>query len=93
MAKTNATSDWIPVGVRLPDANQSVLVCFGTQVTIAVRYLDEWTTDDGGMLKGEWVSHWMPLPELPAVDERATIQSSKRTNKAGRASQTPYGVE
>ena len=83
MAKTNGPSQWIPVGVRLPYHNEGVLVCFGTHITIAYWSHGEWTTEDGGNLKPEWVSHWMPMPAPPPVDERASIISDKRGKPAG----------
>ena len=81
MAKTNAPSQWIPVGVRLPELNTGVLVCYGNSVTVADYYGSEWMTDDGGVIRPEWVSHWMPLPEPPPVDEQAIIRSDKRGSR------------
>lgn len=83
MAKTNASSQWIPVGVRLPDTPAGVLVCYGDCVTVAGYYGGEWMTDDGGTIRPEWVSHWIPLPEPPPVDERVTIRSDKRGQRDG----------
>jgi hypothetical protein len=81
MAKTNAPSQWIPVGVRLPESSKGVLVCYGDTVTVAGYYVSEWMTDDGGMIRPDWVSHWMPLPEPPPVDERSIIRSKRRGSR------------
>jgi hypothetical protein len=53
-------------------------VCYGNSVTVAGYYGSEWMTDDGGIIRSEWVSHWMPLPEPPPVDEQAIIRSKRR---------------
>ena len=83
MAKTNATHGWIPVGVRLPESSNGVLVCYGDCVTVAGYYGNEWMTEEGGTIRPEWVSHWMPFPEPPPVDERVSIISDRRGQSDG----------
>ena len=60
---------WIPVSERLPEPHQYVLV-FDANKNISVDFL----TTSGNVEKYFWlcnhpVTHWMPLPEPPEVQE------------------------
>jgi hypothetical protein len=59
--------EWIPVSERLPDDNTKVIVHGG----IAYIRKGEWFTLTGERFPGkpiQWpVTHWMPLPEPPAI--------------------------
>jgi Protein of unknown function (DUF551) len=65
---------WISVKDRLPDKDCSALVTDGRRVT-----LTGWTQSDGWALDredkafgttAETLTHWMPLPEPPAHEQR-----------------------
>lgn len=66
---------WIPVGERLPERGQMVIVAFRGhwggdpgQVSAEVFWSDDrggWTGCDS--MKGGKPTHWMPLPEPPEV--------------------------
>ena len=63
---------WIPVSERLPETNRLVLILtrLGTQFT-AGHYPDgNWYTPTDEIW-GE-VTHWMPLPPPPEVDDERT---------------------
>lgn len=69
IAELEAAQRWIPVSERLPEANQYVLV-FDAKKNISVDFL----TTSGNVEKYFWlcnhpVTHWMPLPEPPEVQE------------------------
>jgi len=71
---------WIPVGERLPEKNYSDI---GDEVLVKLGYPLERTAamkfDEGVFYSGGWgspstdwtdkVTHWMPLPEPPEVEE------------------------
>ena len=60
---------WIPVSERLPDNWESVLtidISKSTRDMVTAFYNPEtslWSTHSGDL----WVTHWMPLPELPIM--------------------------
>ena len=62
---------WIPVGERLPDIDQSVLICTKDgQITDGYRWNSEdwflaWGEFNGEHIGGEYaqIVAWMPLPE------------------------------
>ena len=62
---------WIPVGERLPDIDQIVLICTGDgQITDGYRWNSEdwflaWGEFNGEHTSGEYIQMvaWMPLPE------------------------------
>jgi hypothetical protein len=65
--------EWIPVGERLPEIGQEVLI-FANRRGIACFSVGErglgsgWRTSDSrASLMGAGVTHWMPLPEPPGV--------------------------
>ena len=60
-------SEWIDVKDSVPQNNQRVLACYGGDVFFA-RYLvalKTWRRDASESGMDQWVTHWMPLPELP----------------------------
>ena len=69
--KALETSAWIPVGERLPDIGQSVLICTKDgQITDGYRWNSEdwflaWGEFNGEHTGGEYakIVAWMPLPE------------------------------
>lgn len=75
-------SKWIPVTEALPKTRESILGKKSNKVIVAFRF-DDGTqgTDTAHTLNGEWVfedhitvvartiTHWMPLPKPPQMDE------------------------
>lgn len=68
-------SDWVPVGERLPEVEVNVMLAagdlggwFGYRECSKVSGQSFWYTTYGDVLL-EGVTHWMPLPPPPAVDE------------------------
>lgn len=60
------TQSWISVKDRLPNFEQPVLAYSGEELGIGFAYLDgdgKWYGDCGD------VTHWMPLPAPPEVEE------------------------
>lgn len=72
IAELEAERRWIPVSERLPDNWESVLtidISKSTRDAVTAFYNPEtsrWSTHSAGDL---WVTHWMPLPEPPEVQE------------------------
>lgn len=66
--------EWISIDDKLPPPFERVLVCFGgTELdSVAIKYLTDTAHPDGrqfwypGGQTLENVTHWMPLPPLPA---------------------------
>lgn len=63
---------WISVKDSLPPLNKKVLIMYCGDIKIAVRVhtLDgdwNWVGDDENIFKKWLVTHWMPLPALPAL--------------------------
>ena len=74
----NAQPKWIPVEEKLPDKEGRYLVCDGGDVLEAQFYLTgllrrpEWSTTDCYESEDlDHVTHWMPLPEPPEVNQDA----------------------
>lgn len=59
--ETTLESEWVSVNDRMPEQYTDVIV-FIKGDTIAVDYVDE---NGDFYYYGEYVTHWMPLPELP----------------------------
>ena len=65
---------WIPVTERLPDYNLVVLVTDGVDVGMGHRYAlaegkyEGWEVPFADIEEDD-ISHWMPLPELPKVED------------------------
>jgi hypothetical protein len=71
--------NWIPVSERLPENNDRVLVWHYDEVDMAQYW--PWPDNKAGNRRGKWeqfdpsgypfaishVTHWMPLPEPPAI--------------------------
>ena len=70
IAELEEKQRWIPVSERMPDDWESVLtidISKSTQDVVTAFYNPEmslWSTHFSYDL---WVTHWMPLPELPIV--------------------------
>lgn len=71
-AALKETQRWIPVSERLPETYKPVLtvdMSEATQVPVPAFYNPDtecWSTHFKYDL---WVTHWMPLPELPEADK------------------------
>lgn len=66
--KADAVQQWIPVSERLPNINESVLVCFDFMDGKCVRVSDRYGKNGmlwAGIPSNCKVTHWMPLPEPP----------------------------
>jgi hypothetical protein len=61
-----AAPRWIPVGERLPDEGENVLV-MSTGFAVAVGYLDrgDWQIIGGEFAYADSVEYWMPKPADP----------------------------
>lgn len=75
LAKLREERRWIPVGERLPEADEQVLAIVSgiwKNITFERAYeLVNWSSDEGWIMEA-WpefenpeVTHWMPLPEPP----------------------------
>jgi hypothetical protein len=65
------SNNWIDAGDKLPNDNERVLVCCRTKkgvqnINLAYRYNGFWHGQ--GSMSG--VTHWRPLPELPADESK-----------------------
>jgi len=71
IAELEAERRWIPVSERMPDDWESVLtidISKSTRDAVTAFYNPEtslWSTPFSSDL---WVTHWMPLPEPPEVE-------------------------
>jgi len=65
-AGNKITVEWIPVGIRLPDDDITVLVALNDR-DVSQMYRDGlgWRAQDGMPIEPERVTHWMHLPEAP----------------------------
>ena len=67
---------WIPVGDRLPEEKDRVLITsHTTEIVCSAYYYDDtasgepqWNLLGGGVLDFDCVTHWMPLPAKPEVE-------------------------
>lgn len=66
---------WIKVEERLPENGQKVIACFlvgsmHQKQTIEISIFHKMTTRDvfTGSVDWKYVTHWMPLPELPGKE-------------------------
>ena len=66
-----SSSKWIPVGERLPDVGENVLVCDAREdyVYIWENFGDGLWFGDEIIWETEDITHWMPLPEPPKGEE------------------------
>ncbi len=58
-------SKWVSVKDRLPEVNESVLVCDGAEIWVDYMYKSH---DDERLyfsVVEYGVTHWMPLPDMP----------------------------
>lgn len=68
IAELEAAQRWIPVSERLPELDQDVLAIVDDDIVIG-DFRQEWdgeiyfSRDEVGSTR--YVTHWMPLPELP----------------------------
>lgn len=74
IAELEAAQRWIPVSERLPEIGMRVLFynSFMKNIHKGWYSVDEWVSEsrvfyDGDKLKR--ITHWMPLPEPPEVQE------------------------
>jgi hypothetical protein len=68
IAKLEAAQRWIPVSERLPEDMRNVLG-LSRNAQLVVSYIDEykmWYAPGADMLR---VTHWMPLPQPPEVQQ------------------------
>jgi len=57
---------WIPVGERLPEWDEEVLIYNPVGIYMGMRYSDGWVIwDYNGDKHVDNITHWMPLPESP----------------------------
>ena len=63
-----AAPRWVPVTEQLPEPGVHVLIEFDGEVLIARFFESDWWLDPGGELIGD-ITHWMPLPGVPAQAE------------------------
>lgn len=63
---------WIPVGERLPEDGECVLVLDESNGAITTglhcEQVPQWELAEGLFFHGDkyaWITHWMPLPEPP----------------------------
>lgn len=74
-----AVPQWIPVSERLPEKNDQWVLCLCVSGAIEVLKFDYtmWNWDaqyPGRCYMENYVTHWMPLPELPKeVPENETL--------------------
>ena len=72
IAELEAERRWIPVSERLPDNWESVLtidISKSTRDMVTAFYNPETSLWATHFSCGLWVTHWMPLPEPPEVQE------------------------
>ena len=65
-------SRWIPCSERLPEIGARALICAVDGCRTTARYCadGEWHLTTGGFLHdSNVVTHWMPLPEPPEMEE------------------------
>ena len=63
---------WIPVTERLPGRNEIVIVRDGVRVSVGSYspMMEDWWSLSGSILRcSTTVTHWMPLPEPPEVEQ------------------------
>jgi len=63
-------NNWIPVSEALPDDEQDVLTTDGVHVELQEYKAMEWWHYAGSMYVTT-PTHWMPLPEPPALEPPA----------------------
>lgn len=68
IAELEAAQRWIPVSERLPEANTPVLTISKDNNEPVTAWLEDdfwWSSVDWSLS----VTHWMPIPKLPEVQE------------------------
>lgn len=55
---------WVDVNDRLPEVDESVLICYDGDVKLAYHDGDKWGDDEEYFLGS--ITHWQPLPQKPA---------------------------
>jgi hypothetical protein len=64
-------NDWVKVDDRLPEEEESVLLCDGFSICIGHIFDSEnkyWWNSPDIMMND--ITHWMPLPELPSKEDK-----------------------
>lgn len=65
-ARAKVGEGWVPVGVRLPNESEAVLMWSANLgMYMGSRESDLWFADNGPLPEVTEVSHWMPLPQPP----------------------------
>ena len=76
IAELEAERRWIPVGERLPEDRVTILAAFNNREILTAKYYKYY--EGFGSVENYWriegwhsgnVTHWMPLPEPPEVQE------------------------
>jgi hypothetical protein len=62
-------NEWINVKNKLPENDKRVLACCGGDVFFAsyLASMMAWRRNPSDSGMEQWVTHWMPIPELPKV--------------------------
>ena len=74
IAELEEASRWIPVGERLPENYERVLLLDYSEIVrigYKVAGIDQWSTLDGLYFYGDTyceVTHWRPMPQPPEVE-------------------------
>ncbi len=68
IAELEEAQRWIPVSERLPEDLQSIIVFTKDRKTYIIRFLELYGREGFGSLS-DIVTHWMPMPTLPEVQE------------------------
>ena len=67
--ETTLESNWISVKDRLPEEGENVLT-YGARPSYDVVYVNRLIDKKSGeWLYGEYVTHWMPLPQPPTNED------------------------
>lgn len=74
--KREPDNEWIKCSERLPEEGKDVLFIqktWGNNIEFKIGDFDskmKWWQAGSGVIKNEYVTHWMPLPEPPKEESR-----------------------